>query len=210
LNVVPAASFLLDFSIGEPMPTMADEPLSVPFAAAQPTTQDDDAEKEQLEAAYARGLEEGKAAAEAEAEMRLEEQKASFEQSLAATRELWCREESARLTEQITTAVDELKERIAHSAEHALRPFLAEEVRGRAVSSLHATLQEIVANSPEITLEISGPEDLLEAVRTGLSTSVATVSYVAKQSCDVQVKAGASIIETRIAAWLEQISGPSQ
>jgi hypothetical protein len=201
LSVVPAALFLVDFGSNEPAAAIADEPLRGPAAAG------DDGATERLEEFFARGIEEGRAAAEAQGEVRLEEQKAAFEQGLAVARETWCSEEGARIAGQITAAVRDLEERIAHSAERALRPFVAQAVRDRAVVELRASLQELIAASPGVTLEISGPEDLLEAVRTSLSASVATVSYVASDACDVQVKAGASILETRIETWLKQIEG---
>lgn len=205
MSVVPAASFLVDFGSNEPVAAIADEPPRGAVTAAE----DDEGAKEQIEAAYARGLEEGKTAAEAEAEVRLEEQKVALEQSLAASRESWCREEGAQIAEQVKSAIGDLEERIAHATEHVLRPFMMQAVREKAVAELRTTLQQLVAMSPGITLEISGPEDLLEAVRAGLSESVATMSCVANDACDVQVKAGASVVETRIAAWLQQIEGPS-
>lgn len=202
MSVVPAASLLMDFGSNEPAAAIAEEILQSPVTVA-----DDAGEPKEAEAAYARGLEEGKAAALAEAEARLEEQKATFKEELATSREAWCREEGTRICEQIELAMRGMEDRIAQCTEHVLRPFLTQTVREQAIVSLRATLQELVATSPELTLEISGPRDLLEAVRANLPASAAAVSYVENEACDVQVKAGASLLETRIAAWLQQIEG---
>jgi len=161
-----------------------------------------------VDEAYVRGVEDGKAALEAEMVARFEEQKAASEQALAVSREAWCLEEGARIAEQFKTAIGDMEERIADSTERVLRPFLGQAIRVQAIAELRATLQELLGKTPGLTLEISGPEDLLAALRASLPASIATVSYVANEACDVQVKAGASILETRIAAWLDQVEGP--
>lgn len=202
MSVVPAAPFLVDFGSKHLTAEIAEEmPHGDLAAAAEPER------GEQIEEAYARGIEEGRRAAEAEAAAQLEETKAALVQTLASSRETWCREEGARIAERIGIAISEMEDRIAAAAERVLRPFMAEAVRERAIGELRAILNELIAGSSGITIEIAGPEDLLGAVRESLSASVATVSYIANDACDVQIKAGASILETRIAAWLKASEG---
>ena len=198
MSVVPAAPFLVDFGSPELVSEIAEE---IPHEASAAGAEIDWAER--VEEAYARGLEEGKRSAEAETVILLEEQKAALDQSLAAAREAWCTEQGPRLAEQIGIAVRGLEDRIAGSVERVLRPFLAQAVRDQAIGQLRALVNDLTATNPGITLEISGPEDLLGAMRTNLSSSVANASYVVNEACDVQVKAGASVIETRISAWLK-------
>ncbi len=198
MSVSPAAPFLIDFGLKEVRP----EPAELMPLALSPVG-DDVVWAERAEEAYERGLEEGRASAQSEIDARLEQQKAELEQGHAATHEAWCAEQGPLIAERIDAAIRELEARIAQSAERVLRPFLAQTVREQAIDQLRQLVQELLATNPGVTLEISGPEDLLDKVRTSLSASVATVSYVTSETCDVQVKAGASIIETRIAAWLE-------
>lgn len=197
MSVVPAAPFLVDFASTDLASEVAEE---MPQQASAAGDEADWAER--VEEAYARGIDEGKRSAEAETVVLLEEQKAALDQSLAAAREAWCNEQGPRLAEQIGTAIRDMEDRIADSAERVLRPFLAQAVRDQAVSQLRAIVNELTTTNPGITLEISGPEDLLGAMRTSLSPSVANASYAVNDACDVQIKAGASVIETRIAAWL--------
>jgi hypothetical protein len=175
---------------------VAEEPAVVAAFAPDP-----------VDEAYVRGVDDGKAAVEAEMVARLEEQKATFERDLAAWRESWRLKEGARIAEQLRTAIGDMERRIADSTEGVLRPFLDEAIRVQAMVELRSILHELVTKAPGIALELSGPEDLLAAVRESLAGSGATVSYRANEACDVQVKAGASILETRIAAWLGQIEG---
>jgi len=199
VSVVPAAHFLVDFTSKNLKSELAEEPL-------QGAAVDIDW-AERVEEAYARGLEEGRRAAEAEAAARLEEQQVAFEQNSAAMRQAWCEEQAPKIVDQVRAAIREVGDQIAGSTERILRPFLAQAIRDQAIIQLRAIVEDLVANSPGVTLEISGPEDLIDAVRTSLSASVATVSYVANEASDVQIKAGASIIETRIAAWLKASEG---
>ena len=203
MSVVPAALFLMDFGGRGAALDIADEMLAVDEAAIVA-----DVATDPVDEAYVRGVEDGKAAVEAEIVARLDEQKERFERDLAASRESSCLEQGARIAEQLQAAIGDMEGRIADSTERVLRPFLDQVIRVQAIVELRATLQELVGKSPGITLEISGPEDLLAAVRASLPASVATVSYNANEACDVQVKAGASILETRIAAWLDQIERP--
>ena len=198
MSVVPAAPFLVDFASTDLASEVAEE---MPHQALAAGGEIDWAER--VEEAYARGIEEGKRSAEAETIALLEEQKAALDQSLAAAREAWCNENGPQVAEQIGTAIRDMEDRIADSAERVLRPFLAQAIRDQAIDQLRAIVSDLIAANPGITLEISGPEDLINAIRTSLSSSVANASYVVNEACDVQVKAGASVIETRISAWLK-------
>ncbi|MEI9899723.1 MAG: hypothetical protein WDN31_05765 [Hyphomicrobium sp.] len=201
MSVIPVARFLTDFGIKDTAGEIADVlPPAVPALA-------DSIWEERIDEAYARGMEEGRGAAEAEATARLDEQKAASEHSVAAARQTWVEETGPHIAAQITTALASMQDRIAEAVERVLRPFLAQAAREEAVRQLRATLQELIGTNPGLTLEISGPEDLLDALRASLAASAAAVSYVVNETTDVQIKAGASLIETRIAAWLKNCEG---
>jgi hypothetical protein len=201
----------MDFGAGESVAEIAveppanDEPVIVPAIAAVVAAE---TAQRAIDDAYVRGVEDGRTAAEAELPGHLERQKQQLEQSFADSRAAWCSEEGERIAEQCKTAILAMEERIAQATARALRPFLTEAVRTRAIDELRATLNDLVARSPGIPLELSGPEDLITAVRAGLAATGTEVSLVPNEASDVQVKAGGSILETRIAAWLEQIEGP--
>ena len=203
MSAVPAALFLMDFSVSERVEEFIDDALAGDEAIAIA-----DFATDPVDEAYVRGVEDGRAAVEAEIVAKLEEQKATFVRDLAASRDAWCLEQGVLIAEQFRTAMGDMEGRIAESTERVLRPFLDEAIRVQAMVALRSILHELVTKAPGIALEISGPEDLLGAVRESLAGSGASVSYTANEACDVQVKAGASILETRIAAWLGQIKGP--
>jgi hypothetical protein len=203
VSVIPVAAFLIDFDAKAVAPDVAEETSRFVFGGVGEIQAIDPVEE-----AYQRGLEEGRLASEAAAEARIEELKAAMEISLAATRQAWCDEQGPQIARHITMAIREMEDRVAQSVACVLRPFLTQAVRERAIGELRAVLQDLVNSAPDVALQVTGPEDLLAVVRDGLP-ALGAVSYVASEGVDVQVKAGASIIETRIAAWLRETTGHS-
>jgi len=199
---VPIANFLVDFGNKDLSLELGSPALTPVLPMVEEVNWG-----ERLEEARARGFEEGRQAAEAEIETRLAEQKAETEQDIAAARASWCAEAGPQLADQFTNAVREMEDRITGAIERLLRPFLVRAVRIHAVNELRATLEEFVGKNPGIALEISGPEDLLDAVRESLPESLKEVSYAANDAREIQVKAGTALIETRISNWLETIAG---
>ena len=196
MSGLPVAHFLVDFDSKPPADVIVDAPLlqTPTFGEAYWT--------DRIDEAYARGIEEGGRAMQAEASIRLDEQKAAMEQRIAAARDAWTQETGPRIAEQIVAAVGDMQDRIADAVERILRPFIAEAARNEALRQLRATIEDLIANNPAITFEISGPSDLLDSVRASLPATTASASFVINEATDVQIKAGSSLIETRIAAWL--------
>lgn len=201
MSVIPVAHFLMDFGIKSLPAEVADD---TPVQAQVPG---EAYWSERIEEAHARGVEEGRKAAEADALVRLEEQNTAMQQNIEAAREAWVQEAGPRLAALLNGAIAEMENRIAEAVSHVLRPFLAQAVREEAIGRLRATLQDLVGNNPGLSLEISGPEDLIDAIRASLSPAVGAVSFVVGDATDVQVKAGSSLIETRIAAWMKNFEG---
>lgn len=202
MSVIPVAAFLIDFDAKVVVPDVAEETSRFVFGGVGEMQAIDPVEE-----AYARGIEEGRLASDADAEARIEELKAGMERSLAATRQAWCEEQGPQIALAITSAIREMEDSVAQSVASVLRPFLAQAVREKAIGALRTLLQDLLASTPDVRLEVSGPEDLLAAVRASLPTQSA-VTYVASEGVDVQVKAGASVIETRIAEWLRETAEP--
>ena len=205
MSGVPVANFLVDFGSKDLPLELAPDTLSPGLPIIEEVNWSG-----RIEDAHARGFEEGRQSAEADAEARFAEQKAAAEQDIAAARTAWCAEIGPQLTDQFGNAVREMEDRICDAIERLLRPFLVGAVRARAVNELRATIEEFVGKNPGIALEISGPEDLLEAMRASLPPSLTDVSFAANGASEIQVKAGAALIETRISDWLKSIEGQAE
>lgn len=198
MSAVPIANFLVEFA-SEPPPV-----ASPVLAPAEPISDALDWEA-RLDEAYARGLVEGRQAIEATADARLEEQRASFAAELDAAREAW-REEIAALSSGLGTALRDNGRQIGDAVAQALQPFLSEAVTKRAVEELCAILTDLTVANLGMQVEVTGPSDTFEAVRQGLPPSLAdALKFTPGEGIEITVKAGASLLETRIGAWLEEL-----
>jgi hypothetical protein len=199
--MTPVAQFLVDFG-SKPLPEVVVDvlPLREPGISEQDLA-------ERVDEAYVRGVEEGRRAAEEEIAIRREDQKLATQQAIEAARAAWADEIGPHMAAQIGSAFEALQQQIADAAERVLMPFLAKAARDEALRQLRNTVDGLLANNPGISLEISGPEDLLNYIRASLPASIASASFVVTDTADVQIKAGASLIETRIAAWIKTCEG---
>ncbi|MCC7251467.1 hypothetical protein [Hyphomicrobium sp.] len=161
----------------------------------------------QLDEAHARGVLEGRAAAQVENEAAAAAQAAAFEQRLAAERQKWVAEQSTRLGEMIATAFEDLENRVSDVVGEVLKTVLSAEVRHRAVEELAQSLNGLMSKGDYARITISGPPDLLAAMEEQLAGRHAGLSFVAADGADLVIRADETILATRIGAWAEVIAG---
>ncbi len=191
---LPAAALLVDFSI-------AAAARAAPAHVGEPSEE----AAETIDAAYARGCEEGAAAAHAENEAALTEAHAASEARLAEMRAQWAAEEGARLAEEMRTAIAALGDSIRSAVGEVLGPFLEEAVRRRSVETLAQSLCDLLSSGEHETFSVSGPKDLLESLRLTLGDSAAAMTFEANEEIDVRVVADRTVIETQLGTWLPRL-----
>jgi hypothetical protein len=155
--------------------------------------------------AHAKGFEAGKEAAKRELAARLEAQADAYRRELAAAREDWVRKEGARLGEQLAQGMRDIEARTADAVARILKPFLAADLRHKAVCGLVETLSLLRTSDSAAAVSVTGPADLLDAVRAGLAGKLDNVSFHPGQACDVQVTVGRTVLETRLGSWLARV-----
>ncbi|WOJ88648.1 hypothetical protein RZS28_12585 [Methylocapsa polymorpha] len=163
-----------------------------------------------IQMAREEGVAEGLAAARAEHAAALAQEKLLFEGRLSADRERWTKDESERLAEKLLMAFAAIEASIAASVARVLRAFLIDLLRRKAVDELSDDVRALLGGREHPIVEISGPTDLLAALRERLSRFPDAIEYAANQSADVKVVADQTIIETRIEAWIERINALSE
>jgi hypothetical protein len=195
---VPAARYLADFG--------ADGDVRASRAGAGAPIQNDSATAAaKVDEAFARGIDDGRAAAESEFEAKLEEQKAEFATQLAAERQEWAAATGGELANRLLAAVQEFESRVADTTARILKPFLAAGLHRQAIEELRSSLDMLMANDSGVSLSISGPADVLEALRGQLAGKAATVSYTPSDDCDVRIVAGPAVLETRLKGWMAKL-----
>jgi hypothetical protein len=157
------------------------------------------------EDAYERGVAAGHAAALADIETRLEEERTYYAQQLSLERFAWAHKEADRLKEQIAAGLEEVKTDLAEVTARILKPFLTEFAYRQAVEELLEALETLIGKHQGITLEISGPEDLLQLIREKLAGSNVAVLFSPGNEMDVRVVAGQTILETNLGMWMDRL-----
>ena len=169
----------------------------VPKAAVRPPVKTEDT--------YSRGYEAGRAAAFAEFEEKLKQQQEYYAQQLSLERYTWANRESEVLAAQIADGLTEIETRLADTVARLLRPFFSEMARNRAVGELAAALEVLLGSDEGLTLEISGPEDLLEHLRSRLGSRNVAVLFTPGEGVDVRVAAGPTLLETNLGQWMQRV-----
>jgi hypothetical protein len=197
MSAVPAARYLADFS--------TDGDRRSPHAGGRPAEADSAMAAAKVDEAFARGIDDGRAAAESEFEAKLEEQRAEFAEQLATARQEWAAGAGEELANRLLAAVQEFEKRVAETTARILKPFLSVELHRQAVAELQASLGTLMATNQGVSLDISGPADVLEALRQQLSGKVASVTYTPSDDCDVRIVAGPATLETCLKTWMTKL-----
>lgn len=155
--------------------------------------------------AYERGLAAGKAAILADVETRLEAERVYYAQQLELERFTWANREAEKLAEQFAAGIREIETNVANITARILKPFLAENAHRQAIAELLEALEILIGKNQGMTLEIFGPEDLLQLIREKLRDRNVAAIFSPGDDVDVRVVAGQTILETSLGAWMDQL-----
>jgi hypothetical protein len=209
MSAMPVAPFLSEFGI--PATARRDSPF-VPFAVeggAASTGIPAETEADRIEAARASGFASGEASARAALAATVAGLGEEHARELADAREAWVSAEADKLAHQLAAGLNDLEVRLTDATARVLAPVLQAEVAGQAIADLSSELARLLANAADVSLSISGPEDLLEALRARLADQLAgktvSVDYRQSEEPDVRIVAGQTVLETRLGVWAAKI-----
>lgn len=161
--------------------------------------------EQDVEAAYRRD----KADAEADYSARLAAVETAARQQYAEQLELerqrWLRDEAAPLAQKFDDALEALGLQLSNDIAAALRPFLAEAVREKALAEFNHMLESHIVSSDGGLIRIRAPSDIVEALVPALPKGSSRYKLEEADGCDVIVEAGATTFETQVAKWLVAI-----
>jgi hypothetical protein len=199
--------FLVEFKPDEPAETMR-EPANEPSPSdASPFFSNEPPDVDALtQEAFERGREEARAEAALEHENALARVREEAEEALAAARAQWVTEESEALSARLTEGLAALEASLAEKTARALRPFLRESVREQAIAALCETLGRLLHSQPAAKLDMSGPEDLLDAVMRRLNGYEGKIAIHVTSERDIRVVCDETTIETQIALWAKSLA----
>ena len=209
MSAMPVAPFLSEFGI---VATPRRDAPFLPFGreggAASPGIPAE-TEADRIEAARASGFASGEAAAKAVLAATVAGLGEEHARELAAAREAWASGEADKLAHQLAAGLEDLETRLADATARVLAPLLQAEVARQAIADLNSELARLLGNAADVSLSISGPEDLLEALRGRLADQLAgktvSVDYRQSEEPDVRIVVGQTVLETRLGVWAAKI-----
>ena len=198
MRAEPIARYLVRFDADESAPPPSSF-MIMPEAAVDPA----EIIAVEREAAHAEGYEAGLVAARQEAATAHKAAEAEFDARLLSERIRWTEVEAARMAAALADGFDVLTRDIAHCADQVLRPFLDVAMRDKALADLADTLARLGEDTP--LMRITGPADLLDALRTADALPSRSLDLEVGADLDVKVVAQPTSIETRIGAWVRRL-----
>ena len=208
MRPIPIAQYLTRFERVEPANVGAAPKQSAALLKPRAVAALEDTDA-LLREAFERGRQEGLAAGRAETEAALIQQHRELEDQLKIERVAFQAQEYAKLADQVSEAMVEVEGRIAEAVSHILRPYLAQEQSKRVIQALSSNLGRILSSESVPVLKISGPEQVLNALRDRLSKHAVQVEYSLEDGVDVTVEAQQTIIRSQLKAWLDLIDSTS-
>ncbi len=204
MNARPVAQVLIHFGLPQTPHHRRDHqnesPAADPVDNASEVTPAGDLEAI-VRAAREEGFAHGMSEARKQWDEKLQQETLAFERKLAAERANWTREESQMLCTKIEAAIAAVELRLAGCIARILKPIIAEAVRAKILDALADNVRVLLRGQKCPVLSVSGPEDLLAALREKLSHLPATFEYALNEAADVQIAAGETFIESQLAAF---------
>ena len=212
----PLFGVLTDFSA----PKQAEAPISVllkrpapaktadamPEAQAKPKPDPAAEQAAAIEKAAAAARAEERDASEKKLAEAIEAENARFRDELAAERLRWAETEAAQLSERFGTAFKSLETLISDQVANVLGPFLADAYRQQMVLDLKEIIRTMLADGPAGMVAVSGPEDLLAALKASLGDEMKSIEFQASETVDVCAIASETAVETLLKPWSDRLN----
>jgi hypothetical protein len=147
-------------------------------------------------------FEDGREAARRELEDERTRMRDALAAEVAQERKKWAEEEAVLLASAHRAAFDDFETRCAQAVANILRPFMSPLAIGRVTEALVENLEALFASRTQALFEISGPPDLLEALREKFVDRDASIAFKPEDTIDVRVRLDDTIIETQLGAWM--------
>lgn len=157
------------------------------------------------EIAYQRGLSEGYAAAHAEYEQKLTEEKNRFSAELSEERHNLLDETATKIANELTELGKQLEANIAGVTARLLEPVISGIVQKQAVASFVEKLTSVASDSRRPVLRITGPAGLIHLVRSKLGAHSIAVEFRAEAVAEVSVIVDQVVLETQVKIWVDRL-----
>jgi len=136
----------------------------------------------------------------------IEAARAEFELRLQSARERWAREQAEALSAQLARALNSAFETLRGDIARILSPFVAREIMARVMDDLVTTLRMGLSIGGATMMEIRGPKDLIENMKSALSDENVALTLHESDEVDAQVTFSSTTVETSLIDWMKRLS----
>ncbi len=126
------------------------------------------------------------------------------ERQMAERERLFAENTADALSARLSAGLGEINDAVGRHVARIMVRFLEHAVRQRSVNELSETVAALLADGGAARLTVSGPADLVDRLRASAIPAKMPVNAIVSEAADVTVTIDDTVIETRIAAWVEQ------
>ncbi len=163
-----------------------------------------------IEAAYGRGLEEGReegrALGRAEAEGQIAAERAEMQERAVMERVEFQLNEYAQLEATMRSGFVEVEANVGAAVARILAPFLAKEVARHAAVELVKAINTFAAGGAPGLITIRGPEQVLSLLRDRIADLPAEIDFVEDGGVEARVECNATRITTELKPWADLLA----
>jgi flagellar biosynthesis/type III secretory pathway protein FliH len=156
---------------------------------------------------YQQGVSDGRAEAQADAELQLAESEALHAEKLNAERQAFERDCAEVLASRLDAAVSQIERAIAECVAEYLRPWLIERLRLRAMQGLESAIAKALSGGAKVHIE--APAEVLAYLRDRLPAEGLQIGYSESATSDIRAHIEDTEIEANVSAWLAELEALS-
>jgi len=146
------------------------------------------------------GYEAGVAVGRAQAQANILDHDVLLRDAVAAARSEWISQESERIALGVERALTHLQDEICTVAMRVLSQISDEAMRERSISEFCMHVATLLRDGQAGIVTVHAPADLIGQLQARLG-AFASLEFIVRDTAEVWLRSGATMIETRFAAW---------
>ncbi len=128
-----------------------------------------------------------------------------YREELAVQRKAWVEEEALKLSSQIAAAFEGLEAMLSEKVARILTSVVPEALRLSAIHQFNEALGVVLSGENTALLQITGPEDMLNAVKAGMSMQDGIIEFIPSDKAELTLVAGDTNVQTQLNTWSERL-----
>lgn len=160
-----------------------------------------DRQAELIKSIEARVRDEERETARRELKDALASENARHEEEMNVQRTIWVEQQAMQMSAQISTAIERIEADLSERIANILRPFVSDAFRQQTLTEFREVLATLLSGRDAGLIKISGPEDLLLAMKPHLGQRESSIEFLSGEHVEVSVIAQDTHVQTQLGSW---------